>query len=276
MNSEWYSYQSAGAGYLPTDKLISVLRNQIFSMLDSLRDPVRVLVAGRTDSGKTAFLNLLMIALHNLVTFPLPWATGVHGTVRIRRLGVHAFLQIIDVIGADYETDAERELLRKIAFGVSDCSRAPRTAYFADEPSSEQLVRMVTDSLAVQPDFAVDEIIWLVNPCGVEPELGLPAKLLSRGPPRGEDLATVRQSVVFTHGDDCGVPAHELWAAGRVCWPCVGNRIYVASSYNQTAHDAPVPRSMERDLRALEFLAALLVRAQPSLARFLRQKPADE
>jgi len=249
-------------------------------MLDSLLQPIRIVVAGPRTVGKSSFLNLLLIALHNLPTFPLHVGrlNQVRGTVRMRCIRAHANLVLVDTIGLQYESPIELELLYKILRGVSD--QVPHPVSIDRTVNAEPtLIKLVTDSLVVDHNQVVDQVIWLVNPVGAEEingetgEFWLNEKLL----PNLEETFMMAGSIVstqlppflvYTHGDEIKSPRHAVLSCFD--WQERSRKRVVANYTELPDPEAAVQRSFERELVALQLLAEALVQCQPLLARFLR------
>jgi len=231
-------------------------------------------------ASKSSFLNLLLIALHDMVTFPVHISRNAErATVRMRCIRAHPNLILVDTIALNYETDAERELLFKMLRGVSDHIPQPRGDHAGKVDPNASLVQLVSDALVVDLNQVVDQVIWLVNPCEAE-ELNASTGQFQINPtllPDVQDLFMTAGSivstqlppfVVFTHGDECGTPPHLLLESYG--WH-ERSRKRVVSNYSELPDgNSTVQRSFERELVALQILAALLVQCQPMLARFLR------
>lgn len=230
-------------------------------------------------------MNLILIALHNLATFPL--AVGHNqqerGTLRMRCVRAHPNLVLIDTIGLNYESEVERSLLEKIIRGV--VPHIPQPVLLQrpiDAEVTHDLIQMIANSLIVDLEQYVHQVIWVLNPLpGEEPNhdtgyFEFSDEHLSHINMRevfqrvgGLVSTQLTPMVVFTHADECRIAPQALRAALPWHEP---SRIHVLANYPELpgGHEN-VPRLYDREEAALRLLVELLVQCEPSLARFLQQ-----
>jgi hypothetical protein len=229
-------------------------------------------------------LNLILIALHNLATFPLAVGNTQHerGTLRMRCVRAHPNLALIDTIGLNYETEVERNLLEKIIRGV--VPHIPQPVLLERPMSAEvgpDLIQLIADSLIVDLEQYVHQVIWVINPMfGEEPNHDTGYFEFSDAHLSHINMREVFQRVgglvatqlppmvVFTHADECRIAPQALRAALPWHEP---SRKCVLANYPELPGHENVPRLYDREEAALRLLVELLVQCEPSLARFLQQ-----
>lgn len=205
-----------------------------------------------------------------MVTFPVHISRNAErATVRMRCIRAHPNLILLDTIALNYETNAERELLFKMLRGVSDHIPQPRSIDRAYKGNVDpDLVQRVADSLVVDLNQVVDQVIWLVNPCDAE-EPNESTGQFQVNPTLLPDVQGLFMTagaivstqlppfIVFTHGDDCGTPQHVLLELYG--WHERSRKRVVANYAELPDGNSPATvRLFERELVALQILMDLL------------------
>lgn len=111
------------------------------------------------DAAKSDFLNLILVAMHNLNSRPLGAAPDVsRGAIRIRRVAAHPKLMFIDVSGISYHSVCAQDLFCKLLQGANDEIKPPQASA---EFTELCLTEMVANSLEINAAAAVHHLVWV-------------------------------------------------------------------------------------------------------------------